>query len=391
MYSPHKHSYLQCRSSKVNPRIINRSVNLARNQPTIDTSDLDPPFLRLSSEQPNIPIENVDLTRRSVGYGKLALPKLRRELHSNDASIMIHAINSIMDLVCDPEKGYEAIRLRIPQRMIDLLLSKSEEVRERACMVLTTLAGMADACEMLVKDVKFLENLADVIEDISPVVRIKAATLLEMLTRNWMAVFELATTAYVPALLDNLLDEDEAIVAIHLSSLEKLLHAEGRIFAIEYGALDIFEELLKRSDSKVLCGATNCIAFLATVMYGKELAFNANILIKLNRLLHDERSEVYCAAASAIMYCTLLTKAKLAAKKVKYLPDRLLVLCRNCEHPQARIHSMKALTNLCEHPYIRKKIKQEHLDEVQSIPVHNIPEMKEYKEVLLDLIMSALP
>lgn len=391
MYSPHKHSYLQCRSSNVNPRIINRSVNLARSQPTIDTADLDPPFLRLSSEQPNIPIENIDLTRRPVGFGKLALPKLRRELHSNNETTVIHAINTIMDLVCDPENGYEAIRLRIPQRMIDLLMSKNTEVRERTCMTLIIMAGMADCCEMLVKNVKFLENLATVIEDISPVVRIKAATLLEMLARNWMAAYVLATTAYVPALLDNLLDEDEAIVAIHLSSLEKLLHAEGKIFAIEYGAFEIFEELLEKSDPKVLCGATNCIAFLTTIMYGKELAFNANILIKLNRLLHDETPEVYSAAASAIMYCTLLPKAKFAAKRIKHLPERLLVLCRNSEHPQARIHSIKALTNLCEHPYIRRKIKQEYLDEVQSIPVHKIPEMKEYKEILVDLILSSLP
>lgn len=388
MYSPHKHSYLQCRSSSVHPRIINRSVNLARCQPTIDTADLDPPFLRLTSEQPNIPIENVDVTRRQVGFGKLALPQLRRELHSSDETIVFHAINSIMDLVHDPKKGYEAIKLQIPKRMIDLLLNKKVEIRERVCMTLTVMVGLSDACEMLVNNEIFLVNLAAVIEDVSPAVRIKAAALLEMLTRNWTVVYELATTAFVPVLLDNLLNEEDEIVAIHLSSFEKLIHAEGRTYALDYGAFDILEELLIRNDAKVLSGAANCIALLATALQGKELAFDADVLVKLNVLLHDNRPEVYSAAATAIMFCTVLADAKFRAKTVIHLPERLLTLSKNSEHPQARLHSIKALTNLCEIRQIRKKIKRDYLSEVESIPVHKVPEVKEYKEVLLDLVMT---
>lgn len=112
-----------------------------------------------------------------------------------------------MDLVHDPEKGYEAIRLRIPDRcvcgyrikpsqivfvficrMINLLRSNSEVVRESICMGLTVLAGLADGAEMLLKCPTFLENLAAVIEDPFAGVRIKAAALLEMLTKNWMGI-----------------------------------------------------------------------------------------------------------------------------------------------------------------------------------------------------------
>lgn len=70
--------------------------------------------------------------------------------------------------------------------MIDLLQANSKEVRERICMALTVLAELADGAEMLVLNTTFLENLAAVIEDPFPAVRIKAAALLEMLTRNWM-------------------------------------------------------------------------------------------------------------------------------------------------------------------------------------------------------------
>lgn len=106
MYSPHKHSYLQSRTSGINPRLINRTVALgnnffnrflkpsyllliahswttwyiidyaAREVPVRDCFDKNPPFLRLSSEQPNIPTGNVDVTKRPLGFGRAAMPLL---------------------------------------------------------------------------------------------------------------------------------------------------------------------------------------------------------------------------------------------------------------------------------------------------------------------------
>lgn len=40
----------------------------------------------------------------------------RRELHDPDTDVVLQAVTSISDLVHDPEKGYEAITLRIPDR-----------------------------------------------------------------------------------------------------------------------------------------------------------------------------------------------------------------------------------------------------------------------------------
>lgn len=356
MYSPHKHSYLQCRSSGVNPRIINRSVNLARSQRTIDTTDLDPPYLRLSSEQPNIPIKNVDVTRRPQAFGKWALPKLRRELHSKFKTTTIQAINTLMDLLHDPLKAYEAFRLHIPERMFDLLLSKSKEIRECSLMALSSMVGLADGCEILVNNKTFLENFTTVIEDPSPAVRVKAATLMENLSKTWMVAYELVKTDFMPVLLDNLLNEEDVIVTLHLRSLANLFHCEGRVFALKYSAFEIMNELLDRNDSNILCGAANCVGFLAMGAQGKEIAFKIDVLVKLNRLLHDERPEVTSAAAFAIMNCTLLTKAKLRAYEIKDLHERLLALSTGSELTEARIYSRQALTNICEHPCIRKKV-----------------------------------
>lgn len=51
-------------------------IIIAREEEAIDAFDTSPPFLRLSSQQPNIPIKKVDVTRRPLGFGRVAMPLL---------------------------------------------------------------------------------------------------------------------------------------------------------------------------------------------------------------------------------------------------------------------------------------------------------------------------
>lgn len=48
----------------------------------------------------------------------------------------------------------------------------------------------------------------------------------------------------MPVLLDNLLNEEEEIIMVHLKSLKKLLQAEGKWVAVAYGGFDIFVSVL---------------------------------------------------------------------------------------------------------------------------------------------------
>ncbi|KAJ8944778.1 hypothetical protein NQ318_003646 [Aromia moschata] len=131
IFSINKNSYLHSKYEEINPRLINRCVQKARDfewqpvfdllgQPRVfnwqDVYDLEPPFNRLTSDQPTIPAPNVDVTRRPVAFGRWAMPKLRRELHHANEKVVIAAIESIADLSHDSEKGYEAVRLKIVDR-----------------------------------------------------------------------------------------------------------------------------------------------------------------------------------------------------------------------------------------------------------------------------------
>ncbi|KAF2905972.1 hypothetical protein ILUMI_00203 [Ignelater luminosus] len=386
MYSPHKHSYLQSRSQGINPRIINRSVNLARNQPTIESSDFEPPWNRLTSEQPCIPIDNIDVTKRPVAFGRWALPKLRRELHDPDTDVVLQAITSISDLVHDPEKGYEAITLRIPDRMADLLAHNNPTIRERACMALTTIAGLSDGRDAIVKNHVSLTNIARLVEDAIDAVRIKAAALLEMISRNWMASDYLIEAGFIPLLLDNVYKEKEEIVGLHLETLCSLMYGEGKTDALQLGAFEIFLRLIEKGSNAIRSRAAYCLMMVTSTYNGKEMAYDASILPRLNVLLHEEDKEIYSSAAAAIMFCTTKSRAKLRAREIPHLPDRLVALTNHWHYPPAQLFSIKALTNICEHPEIRKEVGEKYLQRLENIVVGNNEDLKKHKEILLSVI-----
>lgn len=69
--------------------------------------------------------------------------------------------------------------------MVDLLNEDDPVLREATCMALTVLAGCVDGRMAMVKNSDFISMLSLLVEDDVAAVRIKAAALLEMLTRFW--------------------------------------------------------------------------------------------------------------------------------------------------------------------------------------------------------------
>nr|CAI5858041.1 unnamed protein product [Callosobruchus analis] len=207
----------------------------------IDEHDLEPPFNRLTSEQPNIPVQNIDVTRRPLGFGRVAMGKLRRELHHKHEEVVIAAIESLCDLVHDPERGYEAINLKIVNRLVDLIAHENAAIREKTCRTLTVLAGLAAGKEAIVENPCLLENIAICVEDPYPEVRIHVAAMLEMIATFWRAADVLVDFGFVSILLANLLKELEDISKIHLETLASLMYGmRGKTLAMDADGFNIF-------------------------------------------------------------------------------------------------------------------------------------------------------
>lgn len=376
MYSPHKHSYLQLRSSGVNPRIINRAVNLAREQPTIDPGDFEPPWNRLTSEQPCSPTKNVDPTRRPLAFGKLAIPKLCRELHSDNLEVVKAAITSFVDVLHDPEKGYQALRIRVPDRMADLLVHHEADIRERTCMALTIVSGLADGKAAVVQNKTILGNLARLLNDSEAAVRFKAAECLCSLSEFWPIADELIDFGFVPRLLNHVCEDIEEVSIIHLHTLDALMYGfEGIEQALKNNGFEIFCSMIDGDHSRLKASSLKCLSKLLATPIGKQMAYDSDLLDDLNRLLHYEESDVYGASASAIMFATIKSAAKIKAIQLKRLPHRLVKLCHDSEHPLTKMQCIQALTNICEHPETRKFVCETYYQALENLKVEDNEEL----------------
>lgn len=75
------------------------------------------------------------------------------------------------------------------KRMADLLSHQNPSVREVTCLALTTIAGLSDGKTAIINNRLIVDNLILLLEDTEADVRIKAASLLEMLAATWMSMY----------------------------------------------------------------------------------------------------------------------------------------------------------------------------------------------------------
>ncbi|KAF5301439.1 hypothetical protein FQA39_LY02168 [Lamprigera yunnana] len=386
MDASHKNSYLQSFGQNIDPRVINRCVSLARDQEVIDGCDFLQPYNRLTSEQPFIPAQHVDVTRRPEAFGRWALRKLRTELHDVNPDVVMAAVYSLSDIVHDPEKGYEAIRLRIPDRLSDLLIHENFKIREIVCITLTNIAGLSDGKGVIITNKITLKNMKLLMNDECECVRHKNAGLIEMISRSWFGAYHLVQAGFIKCIMDKLLTEGDNILFIFLEALLSLMYGEGKDEVLKLGGFDIFLCLMENKAVHLASKAGDCFMMITSTYVGKKLAYDNNTLQKLTRILHFDNTDLYASAASGIMFCTIKSRAKIRASEMPHLLDRLVLLSNNFHNRRAQIFSIKALTNICEHPDVREVVKCKYIDHIEDIVVGCSEEVKRYKEILLSVI-----
>lgn len=269
--------------------------------------------------------------------------------------------------------------------MADLLTNNDPTIRERVCMALKTIAGLGDGKEAIVQNKLILENLSKLLHDDEAPVRIKAVALLEMVSRAWMYADVLVDNDFIPQLLETLMGEETEIQAIILQTLSQLMYCHGKDQALGLGAFDMFVSLLEHDNEQVQAGASECLMMICSTRAGKKLSYKHNIYIKLARLLKSDNPEVYSAAAAALMFCVVKTKAKVKASKIKVIPKRLVEICKDWHNTRAQIFAMKALTCMCEHPGVKKFVYENHFNELENCVVFD-EDLRGIKKVLIDVV-----
>ncbi|CAG2059811.1 unnamed protein product [Timema podura] len=421
-----KNDYLNHVIKDINPRILNRMVNKVIIRDT-KCYDFEPPILKLQSTIPNIYGPHVDVTRAKVAFGRWALPKLRRELHDDDPLIVSQAINSLADLIHDPEKSFEAIRLHFVPRLVDLMVHKDAFLRKRCAEIMTTLASQAVGREAILKNATMITNMAITVHDDHPEVRLKASQAVEMVARTYQGTDILNNANFVPLLASKMMHEIDDIVhfigvgggsvpvnpndargyihanqnlvgqvlyqatmrlkeLIQLMILEHLLTVENVVGeAIDQGTMGLMEVLMNRQRPDVVARAISCLQLLLVHPSGKKIAVTTNLTHGLKRALFSEDREVHTMATAALMFITITTMGKKEALKINIM-DRLLELASDFNCKELQINCVKTLTNMAEAPEGRKKLLENHIPAIEAIRTLKDQNLERHICTLLDTV-----
>ncbi|XP_046410405.1 radial spoke head 14 homolog [Neodiprion fabricii] len=381
---PMLHSYYQRCENQIPRRALNRMIDQAMLKDT-DCRELDPPILRLNSLHPECYAPHVDVTRAKCAFGRRALPKLRTELHSEHPRIVRQAVNTIADLIHNPESVVEAIRLRIPDRLADLLVSEDPFLRERIGMIYTSLASQSNGGSTITGNPSIVCNLVKNLRDDLDCVRLRAAEAIEMLARNCRVAQDLCAFGFIDLIVDRIIEEKKDILVVYLETLKSLLDCDQKIHAIEIGTMDKLVMLLQRKDEDILVESLACLAILCSHPVGKQKSIDMDLLFVLKTFLEDERRAVHTKAAGVVAFVTITTPGKLRALDLQIM-GRLLELAADFHCRELQLMALKALTNIAEVPRGRAMMLQSNTMFIENIDTCKDEATERHKAILMETI-----
>ncbi|CAK1548090.1 unnamed protein product [Leptosia nina] len=371
MFCPHKNSYLQLVCS-MNPRVLNKAVDLAMQRKSFDPHTERPPAQRLESMQPSLYAPHVDITRARLGFGRNGLRLINRDLHSPEHLIQVQALHTVLDQVQITENAMYLIKIHLVYRLIDLMENEDPIIREKVCMILTQVATYHMGRERIMSRPIIVDSLLFLILRDRKEIRYAAAVTLRTLTEHRCSLEKiLAHHTIVEDLLRMVINDHKGIVMLHLRSLRNLAEWDQER-PLKANAFQVMLKLFEDDDPRIICGAMDCMTQLCSHDVGKTLADVYDLIFVLRPFLTHLRIEVKISAVNLMCYTTLTTRSKWRAKEIcEDLTKTLVMLCHKQNKPLLQLSSMQVLINLCDCPDIRNHMKFHWERKVKMIRVRD--------------------
>ncbi|XP_013183287.2 uncharacterized protein LOC106129308 [Amyelois transitella] len=370
MFCPHKNSYLQLVCA-MNPRVINKAVDQAMEKSEFDPHCDQPAAQRPTSMQPSLYAPHVDITRARMGFGRVGLRIINRELHSEDDLVQLQAIHTVLDQVQISESALFLIDLHVVYRIIDLMEHRNPIIREKICLILTHLATYYQGRKQIMSRAIIIDNLLWLILRDRKEIRFVAATTLKTLARDRCSCeIIMKHEKIVEDLLKVVKNEHSGIVLIHLQTLTCFGEWDPARL-LKANAFQIMLTLFTDRDTKIISAAMDCMTQLCKDDIGKILADEYDITFFLRPYLMSTSVEVIISAINLMAYTTLTTRSKWRAKECMRLPKRLVDLCHTPNKPVLQLGAMQVLMNLCDMPDIRNHIKMNMDKNVKAIKIRD--------------------
>ncbi|CAK8697009.1 radial spoke head 14 homolog [Clavelina lepadiformis] len=305
---------------------------------------------------------NIDATKAPLAFGSRALPKLNRELCDENLVTRQRALMSLCDLVHDPEKVYEAIRVGCIDSLKKLLTDADSTVRHKATEVLYIVATHNIGRNAFL-DFKVILPVSNLFDDDVEIVRKNAHQAIKMVSEIPSGALGIVDGKLIPCLVEKLKQELDEIKHFILDTLHFCMRVDAES-ALNSGIMPVLKALLGHDSPQVRSAAARDLMDVSVPFSGKEAACDdVEIVPLLVRLLSDPDYDVKANAAGALMTIAITTKGKYAALKANAIPSLLRLV--NATTTETRLYAIKALTMLSEAPEGRKTLER-FVDDVKE-------------------------
>uniref|UniRef100_A0A0R3TZR8 Rhabdoid tumor deletion region protein 1 n=1 Tax=Rodentolepis nana TaxID=102285 RepID=A0A0R3TZR8_RODNA len=300
----------------------------------------------------------VDPTKATLAYGRLAIPRLNRELQDVDLLTRQRAIKTLCDYLHDPEHIHEAICGGIIPSLVKLLTDDDEYIRAitAECFVILN--------RKLIK-IKFIEHSNgreafienNVYESIKllfsssekEIIRLNAHRAIELLVLNPLYAEILVKRRIISCLLSCYRREIREIQIVILDALNKCL-AINPEDGLNAGGIEAFYNTLTHLSSDIRHKSVQAMHLLVASDRGKTETIEKGMVPKLIELLSDSNSEIQASAAGALAFICVKTEGRYACLKGFAIPSLLKCLFNS----NSRV---RALGCIAEAPEGRSKLQ----------------------------------
>ncbi|KXJ18833.1 radial spoke head 14 homolog [Exaiptasia diaphana] len=325
---------------------------------------------------------DIDPTKARLAYGDRALPKLNRELNSDDLKLKQKALMTLCDVMHNPEHICEGLRVGIATSLKSLLKDPDPTVRHKSTEVLFIIAGHAPGRDAFL-DHNIILPLSELFDDNVYQARRNAHKAIEMCSHTSPGTDGVVEAKLVSVLVKKLLGEEDEIKELILDTLHYCMRIETSE-ALTSNAMEAFTQLLGHKSATIRCKAARDIMDLSFPLEGKDRAVDVGAVPELVKLLQDCETDVRAQAAGAIMGITITTKGKYAAIEADAIPNLVeLLLDRTSE---VRLNALKAITTLAEAPVGRTTLLKSVIEVEKLVHDHDSPAVRKAAQIAVKVI-----
>ncbi|XP_060894836.1 radial spoke head 14 homolog [Labrus mixtus] len=308
----------------------------------------------------------LDRSRAPVAFGRRAVPQLFEELQQPETSCRQRALNSLCDLMHDPERIYQTVNGGFLDQMKVLLEDEDPSVRANTCKLLYVLTGHNIGRQALLSS-SLLPPLSQLLDDNLCSCRRNVHRVLNRLTL--LPAGAEALLSLVPKLMLKLKlqeegeeeEEEEEVQVLLLSTVCSCSRLDP-LPALASDGVSLLSRKLSHHSSDIRREAAAAMMALSVSGDGKQQVCEEVVLPVLVDLLRDQEVEVQANAAGVIMYTAIITTGKQQCLDLGVIPILLDLVSKKKEEEEEKdeekkrrrkaviMYSLRALTSLAEIP-----------------------------------------